>query len=218
VALPEVARFANAHGLVSLIDNTIATPINFRPAEHGFDVVLHSATKYLNGHADIVAGVACGNAARVGAIKRVMDHVGGALDPHACFLLHRGLKTLALRMRHHNDSAAALAAFLASHPKVTRVHYAGRHARASLLAGGSGIVGFETANPERFLERMTIPVYAPSLGGPESLATRPAKTSHQSLGAEARARQGITDELIRVSVGLESTEDLIEDFARALEG
>jgi cystathionine beta-lyase/cystathionine gamma-synthase len=227
VALPEVARFAKAHGLVSLVDNTLATPINFRPAEHGFDLVLHSASKYLNGHSDIVAGAVCGSRERVGAIKHKLDHFGGTLDPHACFLLHRGLKTLAVRVRHQNVAALALARHLAANPAVRRVHHPGLashadHARATtLLAGTGGMLAFEPAGgvaaADRFLARMTLPASAPSLGGTETLATRPATTSHAGLSAEVRARQGITDAVIRVSVGLESTEDLAADFDAALE-
>ncbi|MEJ7598553.1 MAG: aminotransferase class I/II-fold pyridoxal phosphate-dependent enzyme [Kofleriaceae bacterium] len=226
VDLPEVARFAREHGLISIIDNTLATPVNFRPAEHGFDLIVHSATKYLNGHTDIVAGAVAGSAKLVGAVKHKVDHLGGALDPHACFLLHRGMKTLALRVRHQSASALAIATALARHPKVNRVHYPGLpehrdHARAKqLLAGMGGVLSFEltdgVAGAARFFERMKLPVSAPSLGGPETLATRPAATSHAGLSAEARARQGITDDLIRISVGLEAIEDLIEDFTAAL--
>lgn len=226
VALPEVARFAKAHGLVSIIDNTLATPILFRPAEHGFDLVVHSATKYLNGHSDIVAGVVAGSTKHVAAVKHKVDHFGGSLDPHACFLLHRGLKTLALRMKHQSASALEVATALARHPAVKRVHHAGLpdhrdHARAKKLLGGlGGMLAFELAagvpGAMRFIERMRLPVHAPSLGGPETLATRPATTSHAGLSAEARARQGITDDLIRISIGLEATEDLIEDFTAAL--
>jgi cystathionine beta-lyase/cystathionine gamma-synthase len=225
VALPEVARFARAHKLVSLIDNTFATPVNFRPAEHGFDLVLHSASKYLNGHSDVVAGVVAGSAARIAAVKHKVDHLGGALDPHACFLLHRGLKTLALRVRHQNASAQALAEFLVAHPGVARVHYPGLpshadHARArTLLAGCGGIVGFELRAADdvgRFFKRMTLPVAAPSLGGPETLASLPAQASHAGVPRDERLRRGITDELIRISVGFEAIEDLIEDFTQAL--
>ena len=226
VALPEVARFAKAHGLVSIIDNTLATPILFRPAEHGFDLIVHSATKYLNGHSDIVAGVVAGGTKHVAAVKHKVDHFGGSLDPHACFLLHRGLKTLALRMKYQSASALEVAAVLARHPAVKRVHHAGLpdhrdHARAKQLLGGlGGMLAFELAagvpGAMKFLERMRLPVHAPSLGGPETLATRPATTSHAGLSPEARARQGITDDLIRISIGLEATEDLIEDFTAAL--
>jgi len=226
VALPEVARFAKAHGLISIIDNTLATPILFRPAEHGFDLIVHSATKYLNGHSDIVAGAVAGSAKHVALVKHKVDHFGGSLDPHACFLLHRGLKTLALRMRHQCASALEIATALARLPAVKRVHHAGLpdhrdHARAKQLLGGlGGMLAFEleagVAGATRFLERMRLPAHAPSLGGPETLATRPATTSHAGLSPEARARQGITDDLIRISIGLEATEDLIEDFTAAL--
>jgi len=226
VALDEVVRFARARGLVSIIDNTIATPVHYRPAEHGFDLIVHSATKYLNGHNDIVAGVVAGRAALVGAIKRTADHLGGALDPHACFLLQRGLKTLALRVRHQSQSALALARFLEGHPRVRRVHYPGlashpSHARAGeWLTGGGGLLSFEldgdVAAAEQLISRVRIPIHAPSLGGAETLITRPATSSHAGMAPEARERQGISDRLIRLSVGLEAPEDLIEDLGAAL--
>src|SRR5215475_8887579 len=226
VALDQVARFARERGMVSVIDNTLATPINFRPVEHGFDLVVHSATKYLNGHSDIVAGAVAGSAALVGEVKRKLDHLGGALDPHACFLLHRGLKTLAVRVRYQCQSALEIASFLARHPRVVQVHYPGlerhpHHARArQWLAGTGGMLSFEldggAAAADQLFGRLTIPLCAPSLGGPETLITRPATTSHAGMAPEIRRRQGITDGLIRLSVGLESTQDLIDDFAAAL--
>jgi cystathionine beta-lyase/cystathionine gamma-synthase len=226
VALDEVARFARARGLVSIIDNTIATPVNYRPAEHGFDLIVHSATKYLNGHNDLVAGVVAGRAELVGAVKRKADHLGGALDPHACFLLQRGLKTLAVRVRYQNQSALELAGFLERHPRVRRVNYPGLpshpgHARAGQwFAGSGGLLSFElegdVAAAERFISRVQIPIHAPSLGGVETLITRPAVTSHAGMAPEVRQRQGISDPLIRLSVGLEATADLIEDFGAAL--
>src|SRR4029079_17595529 len=115
-----VAAFARAHGLVAMIDNTFATPVNFRPLEHGFDLVLHSATKYLNGHSDLAAGVVVGSRERVREVHHLLNHLGGALDPHACFLLERGLKTLALRVRYQNQSALELATYLARHPPVAQ--------------------------------------------------------------------------------------------------
>ncbi|HKH45227.1 MAG TPA: PLP-dependent transferase, partial [Thermoanaerobaculia bacterium] len=118
--LAAVPRFAREHGLVSLIDNTFASPVNFRPPEHGYDLSLHSCTKYLNGHNDLVAGAVIGRAAQIDAIKHVLDHLGGSLDPHACFLLHRGMKTLALRVRHQGQSALALARWLEGHPAVAK--------------------------------------------------------------------------------------------------
>src|SRR5215475_8232402 len=226
VALDEVARFARERGMVSVIDNTIATPINFRPVEHGFDLVVHSATKYLNGHNDIVAGAVAGSAARVTAVKHKLDHLGGALDPHACFLLHRGLKTLAVRVRYQCQSALEIASFLERHPAVSAVHYPGlerhpHHARARQWFAGAGcLLAFELAGGvdpvERMFSRLTLPLSAPSLGGPETLITRPATTSHAGLAPDIRRRQGITDGLVRLSVGLESTQDLIDDFTAAL--
>ena len=226
VALDDVARFARERGMVSVIDNTLATPINFRPVEHGFDLIVHSATKYLNGHSDIVAGAVAGSAARVIAVKHKLDHLGGALDPHACFLLHRGLKTLAVRVRYQCQSALEIAGFLERHPAVSAVHYPGlerhpHHARArQWFAGAGGLLAFELAGGvdavERMFSRLTLPLSAPSLGGPETLITRPATTSHAGMAPEIRRRQGITDGLIRLSVGLESTQDLIDDFAAAL--
>lgn len=226
VALDDVARFARERGIVSIIDNTLATPVNYRPVEHGFDVIVHSATKYLNGHHDIVAGVVAGRAELVNGAKRKLDHLGGALDPHACFLLYRGLKTLALRVRYQNQSALELATYLARHPRVTRVNYPGLeghadHARAKQwFAGTCGLLSFEHADGvaavERMIHRLELPISAPSLGGTETLITRPAITSHAGLSPEIRRRQGISDALVRVSVGLESTQDLIEDFAAAL--
>jgi cystathionine beta-lyase/cystathionine gamma-synthase len=226
VALDQVARFARERGLVSITDNTLATPINFRPVEHGFDLVVHSATKYLNGHSDIVAGAVAGRAGLVGPVKHKLDHLGGSLDPHACFLLQRGLKTLALRVRYQSQSALELATYLARHPRVAQVNYPGlerhpHHARAKQwFAGMGGLMSFELVDglpgAEQLFQRLKLPISAPSLGGPETLITRPATTSHAGLPAEVRRRQGITDGLVRLSVGLESTQDLIEDFAAAL--
>lgn len=224
--LKAVVEFARANRLLSLIDNTFASPVNFRPIEAGFDLSLHSATKYLNGHSDIVAGAVAGSAALIERIRHKANHLGGSLDPHAAFLLNRGLKTLALRVRYQNESALRIAQFLASHPAVARVHYAGleshpRHERArSLFAGFGGVLSFELQGaPERADElarRVRIPAVAPSLGGVHTLLTRPATTSHAGLSREDRARLGISDGLLRLSVGIESTEDLLEDFAQAL--
>ncbi len=224
--LQAVTRFAKAHDFVSLIDSTFASPINFRPIEQGFDVVLHSATKYLNGHSDIVAGAVVGRADRVGAVTKRLNHLGGSLDPHACFLLHRGIKTLPVRMRQHNESALRIAEALERHPAVTRVNYPGleshpRHARAAeLFDGFSGMISFELAGgveaADRFIEKVTLPISAPSLGGVETLVTRPATTSHLGMDPDERRRQGISDGLIRLSIGLEATEDLLADFDQSL--
>jgi len=231
--LAAVARFAREHGLISLIDNTFASPINFRPPEWGFDLSLHSCTKYLNGHSDIVAGAVIGSAELVDRVKRKLDHLGGSLDPHACFLLHRGMKTLALRVRQQNESALRIARFLEAHSQVARVNYPGleshpAHRRARELfttSGGSGgfggMLSFEMKDgveaAQRFMQSALLPLKAPSLGGVETLLTRPATTSHAGMTPEDRRRVGISDGLIRMSVGIESTEDLIEDFEQAFQ-
>ncbi len=224
--LEAVVRFARKHGLISFIDNTFASPVLFRPATLGFDLVMESATKYLNGHNDIVAGSISGSAQRVRAVKYILDHLGGSLDPHACVLLERGLKTVGLRVRRQSATALALARFLAGRPEVSRVHYPGlpthpQHQRAArLLDGGfGGMMGIELHGgaeaAERFQARLRLPAVAASLGGVESLIVRPAAAVHSGLSAEERASQGIADGLLRFSTGVESAEDLIEDFAGA---
>ena len=224
--LPAVTAFAKAHNLISMIDNTFASPINYRPAEHGFDLVLHSATKYLNGHSDIAAGAIIGRADLVEKITHRLNHLGGSLDPHAAFLLHRGLKTLALRVAKNNDNALRLAQFLEAHPAVERVNYAGlesnrQYARArELFDGFGGVLSFEVKGgverAEAVINKIQIGIVAPSLGGVETLVTRPVTTSHSGMSAEERAQAGIRDNLIRVSVGIEAIEDLIADFRQAL--
>jgi len=179
--LEAVVEFARAHGLISIIDNTFASPVNFRPIEAGFDLSIHSATKYLNGHADIVAGVVSGGAELIERIRHKANHLGGSLDPHAAFLLSRGLKTLALRVRYQNESTLRIARFLEGHRAVECVHYAGleshpRHARArSLFAGFGGVLSFELEGPasraDEFAARVRLPIVAPSLGGVHTLLT-----------------------------------------------
>jgi len=224
--LKAVVEFARAHSLLSLIDNTFASPVNFRPPEWGFDLSLHSCTKYLNGHSDIVAGAVIGRADLIEKITHKLNHLGGSLDPHACFLLHRGLKTLAVRVKYQNESALKIAQFLEKHPAVQNVNYPGlenhpRHQRArDLFDGFSGMLSFELKGgvqaAERFMQNTTLPIIAPSLGGVEMLITRPATTSHSGMSPEDRQALGISDSLIRVSVGIEATEDIIEDFDQAL--
>lgn len=224
--LKGIVEFAKAHGLVSLIDNTFASPVNFRPPEWGFDLSLHSGTKYLNGHSDIVAGAVIGRADLVEKITHKLNHLGGTLDPHACFLLHRGMKTLAVRVRYQNDSALKIAQFLERYPAVAHVNYPGleshpRYQRArELFNGCSGMLSFELRGgiqaAERFMKNTTLPIIAPSLGGIETLVIRPAATSHSGMSPEDRRQMGISDSLIRVSVGLEATEEIVEDFDRAL--
>ncbi len=225
--LDEVAAFARRQGLISMIDNTFATPINFRPREMGYDIVLHSATKYLNGHTDLVAGVVAGSREHVLSMRETLNITGGSLDPHPCFLLGRGLKTLPLRLAAQNESALALARALDDHPAVARVRYPGlpqdpSHQRAERwFAGFGAMLSFTprggVSARDRLLKRLQIPLVAPSLGGVETLVSCPATSSHAGLPPQARRDLGIEDELVRVSVGIEDAEDLIADFMHALE-
>ncbi len=222
-----IVAFAREHGLVSIIDNTFASPVNYRPGEHGFDLVLESCTKYMNGHSDIVAGSVAGSAKLVKRVKHLQDHLGGTLDPHAAFLLERGLKTLFVRVRQQNKAAATVADALEQHPRVDRVHYPGlashpQHLRAARLFDGfGGMLSFELGGgveaADALLENVTIPEVAASLGGPESLLVRPATAVHASVSAEMRASSGITDSLVRMSVGLEDPADLVADLRAALD-
>lgn len=222
-----VPRFAQKHNLVSMIDSTFASPVNFRPAEVGFDIVAHSATKYLNGHSDVVAGCIVGKKNWIEKTGHKLDHFGGCLDPHACYLLHRGLKTLTLRVRQQNQNAQKLAEALEAHPSVARVHYPGLESHAqhttakALFEGFGGVLSFElhgdVSAATAMIEKLKLPAHAPSLGGVETLITRPSTTSHAGLTPEERAAAGISDTLIRVAVGIEDTHDLIADFLQALQ-
>lgn len=227
VDVESVLGFCRKHKLISVIDNTFASPVFFNPLRAGFDVVMHSATKYLNGHTDIVAGVLVSTQERINAIRHALNLYGGALDPHACFLLSRGLKTLELRVQRQAGNAHALARFLHQHPGVARVYYPGleehpSHAFARQnLTGFGGMLAFElrrdTESTVRFARSLELAAYAPSLGGVETLITIPAITSHAGLSAAERHRIGIADGCVRVSVGIENEGDLIADFKRALE-
>ena len=224
--LAAVVEFAREHRLYSLIDNTFTSPINFRPLERGFDLSLHSCTKYLNGHSDIVAGAVIGRKELITRITHKLNHLGGSLDPHACFLLHRGIKTLAVRVRHQNASALKIAHFFEDQPEVERVYYPGllshpQHQRAkALFEDMGGMLSFELTggveSAQRFIQNTTLPVCAPSLGGVETLITRPVTTSHACLTPQECREVGIAESLIRVSVGLEATADILADFEQAL--
>ncbi len=228
VDLERVVDFAHRHGITAIIDSTFASPVNFRPLEHGFDIVLHSGTKYLNGHSDIVCGAVLGDHQRVERVKHRLDHLGGALDPHACALLHRGLKTLALRVARQNDNALAVARLLEGHPAVRQVNYPGleshpQHQRASeLFAGYGGVLSFEPRGgieaALRIIAALQLPIDAPSLGGVETLITRPAATSHAGIPPAEREAMGISEALVRVAVGIEAEADLVADFGQALGG
>ncbi|HZM71521.1 MAG TPA: aminotransferase class I/II-fold pyridoxal phosphate-dependent enzyme [Candidatus Cryosericum sp.] len=225
--LRQVVRFAKEAGLTTIIDNTFATPVNFRPLALGFDLAFHSATKYLNGHSDLVAGCVVGRAALINDVRKTMNHFGGTLDPHAGFLLARGMKTLALRVKAQGANATAVARFLAGHAKVAGVNYPGlethpdhAHAR-ELLAGFGGMLSIRLKgglpSAERLVKALRIPTFAPSLGGVETLIIRPAATSHAGMKREEREAIGISEDLLRISCGIEAPEDLVEDFKQALE-
>lgn len=224
--LQEVVKFAKSNGLVSLIDNTFPSPVNFNPIPFGFDVALHSATKYLNGHSDVVAGAMVSTEKLIKQITPLFNHLGGCLDPHACFLLHRGIKTLGARVRYQNESALKVATALEKCSKVSRVIYPGLlshpdHLRAKeWFRGFGGMLSFEfdgdAAQADAALRKLRIPFLAPSLGGVESLYVRPATASHSGISKSDREKLGIKDSLVRVSIGLEDPQDLIEDFTRVL--
>lgn len=224
--LEAAVAFARARGLTAIIDNTFASPVNFSAIALGFDVSIHSCTKYMNGHSDIVAGAVLGSAERVTRITHKLNHLGGSLDPHAAFLLDRGMKTMALRVGRQNESALTIARFLEGHPAVAKVNYPGleshpAHARARrLFRGSGGVLSFEleggAAAADRLMESVTLPIVAPSLGSVETLITRPSLTSHAGLDPAARRGLGISDGLVRLSVGIEAIEDLLEDLGQAL--
>lgn len=225
--LRDVVSFAREHGILSVVDNTFASPVNFRPVVAGFDLVFNSATKYLNGHSDLVAGSVAGSAELVERFRHTLNLYGGTLDPHAGYLLSRSLKTLGVRVRQQNANALALAEHLMTYPAVAAVNYPGLtrhpdHAHAGeLLNGFGGMLSFRLAGgveaAEVVLSALALPAVAPSLGGVETLITRPAATSHAGMSPEDRAAAGITDDLIRLSVGIEDVEDLLADFTQALD-
>lgn len=225
--LPAIASRTHSAGAQLVVDSTFATPINLRPLEHGGDVVLHSATKYLNGHSDLIAGAVAGRKSLLESVRRRAIRIGGCLDPHAAFLLARGLRTLALRVERHNANGLAVAQRLEPHSEIEAVHYpllashpdsalAGR-----LLDGGSGIVTIRVRGGDEralcLLDELRLIRQATSLGGLESLASAPFNTSHVALSASDRERLGILPGTIRLSVGLEDAEDLIADLEHALE-
>jgi len=223
-----ILNFAKKHNLVTMIDNTFMSPVNFKPAKLGFDIVLHSATKYLNGHSDVIAGVALGSEKWIRKIKDQIIVLGSNLDAHSCFLLDRGLKTLPIRIKEHNASALKIAQFLEKQPKIQKVYYPGleshpHHQRAKeFFQGFGGMLAFDydgsADQTEAFMKRLKIPWIAPSLGGVESLISRCASAAHKALSPEERAKTGVGESLIRLSVGLEDVDDLIEDFKQALAG
>jgi cystathionine beta-lyase/cystathionine gamma-synthase len=227
VDFKKVAALAKQHKISSMIDSTFGTPINQHPAEFGLDLVMHSGTKYLAGHTDLICGVVAGRHELIQQIWQTRTTLGNCMDPHASWLLLRGLKTLAVRVERQNESARRVAEFLSEHAKVRKVHYPFLEshpqyavARAQ-MSGGGGMVSFEVEgtgeDTRRVSEAMRLFTLAPSLGGVESLVSIPVLTSHAMIPAAERAKMGVTEQLIRLSVGIENADDLIDDLEHALQ-
>jgi cystathionine gamma-synthase len=227
VDIERSAELAHGAGAKLLIDGTFASPINQRPLKFGADIVLHSATKYLNGHADVIAGAAAGSAELVQKMKMTRRILGGTLDPHAAYLILRGIKTLALRVERNNRNAQRLAEYLSAHKKVVRVNYPGlpTHPQHELakrqMTGFGGVLSFEIGgtmeDAMKFTESLRVGTLGASLGGVETLVSQPATLTHLQLSPEERRKTGMPETLIRVAVGVEDAEDLIKDFEQALE-
>jgi len=228
VDLRKVARLAREHRLVTTIDSTFATPINSRPVEFGIDLVLHSGTKYFGGHHDLICGVAAGRRDLIEQIHHTRTTLGGCMDPHAAFLLLRGIKTLAVRVQRQNENALRIAQFLAGHSGVRKVYYPflDGHPQQGLaveqMKGGGGMLSFEVEgtgdDARRLSESLRLFTLAPSLGGVDSLVCLPVLTSHAMISPEHREKMGVTGQLIRLSVGIENAGDLIADLEQALAG
>ncbi len=224
--LTPMAQIARDSGLALLVDGTFASPINFRPLEHGADIVITSATKYLNGHSDVIAGAVAGSASLIEEVMRLMTLWGQAIDPHTAWLIDRGLRTLEIRMARHNENGMAVAQWASQHPAVVRVHYPGlpshpEHEQAKQdLDGFGGMLGLEIKGgvraTEKMLRKLKVITHAPSLAGVESLISEPRLTSHSRLSDEQRAKLGIPDGFVRLSCGLENAADIIADLEQAL--
>ena len=227
VDFKKVAALAKQHKLLSMIDATFGTPINQHPAEYGIDLVMHSGTKYLGGHSDLICGVVCGRLELIERIWETRTTLGNCMDPHASWVLVRGLKTLAVRVARQNENALRVAEFLSEHAKVRSVNYPflKNHPQYAVareqMSGGGGMVSFEIEgtgeDARRVSEAMRLFTLAPSLGSVESLVSIPVLTSHAMIPAEERAKMGITEQMIRISVGIENADDLIADLERALQ-
>lgn len=230
VDLRKAAEFAKEWGLVSMVDNTFASPVLQKPIEYGFDLVLHSGSKYLSGHSDVIAGAAAGSAALIKQMRNTIVELGGSMDPEAAFLLIRGMKTLEVRVERQCENAMKVARFLEKHPKVARVHYPGLashpdHALAKRQMRRFGaMMAFEfkgsakasLAAARRFCDRVQLFLLAASLGGTESLVVLPIYTSHVNMSAEELRGACVEPSTVRVSVGLEDANDLIDDLRQAL--
>ncbi len=227
VDVKRAAALARQHNLISMIDSTFATPINQRPAEFGIDLVMHSGTKYLSGHADLTCGVVSGRQELMDQLWESRTTLGNCMDPHASWMLIRGLKTLAVRVARQNENALRVAEFLEQHGKVRRVYYPflkshPEHAIArQQMSGGGGMVTFEVEGggqeARRVSEAMRLFTLATSLGGVESLVSIPVLTSHAMISAEQREQMGVNEQMVRLSVGIENADDLIADLEQALE-
>ena len=226
VDFKEVVARAKQHKLLCMVDATFGTPINQHPAEFGIDLVMHSGTKYLGGHTDLICGAIAGRHELIERIRETRTTLGNCMDPHAAWMLVRGMKTLAVRVARQNENATRVAEFLSDHAKVRRVHYPflKSHPQYALareqMSGGGGMVTFEVEgsgeDARRLSEAMRLFTLAPSLGGVESLVSIPVLTSHLNVPPEERRRMGITEQMIRLSVGIENADDLIADLKRAL--
>jgi cystathionine beta-lyase/cystathionine gamma-synthase len=226
--LDPVAALVDEHGLALLVDSTFASPINFRPLEHGADIVITSATKYLNGHSDVIGGAVAGSESLIEEVVRLLRVWGQSIDPHAAWLIDRGMRTLAVRMERHNANGLAIAQWAEGHAAVARAHYPGlashpdHELAARVLDGYGGMVGLEltggAAAVEGFLTRLQLIRHAPSLAGVESLISEPRLTSHAKQTAEERAAMGIPDGFVRLSCGIEDADDIIADLDQALNG
>src|ERR1035438_8520503 len=222
----KVAALAKQHQLLSMIDATFGTPINQHPAEFGIDLIMHSGTKYLAGHTDLICGVVASRHELIERIWETRTPLGNCMDPHASWMLVRGLKTLAVRVARQNENAQRVAEFLSDHAKVRRVHYPflKSHPQYAVareqMSGGGGMVSFEVEgtgeDARRVSEAMRLFTLAPSLGGVESLVSIPVLTSHAMISADLRQKMGVTEQLIRLSVGIENADDLIADIEQAL--
>jgi len=226
VDLRKAAAVGQRHDIVTMVDNTFATPVLQKPIGMGFDMVVHSATKYLGGHSDLIAGVVVGSQKWIARVRERVIYLGGSMDPGAAYLLIRGLKTLEVRVQRQCTTALAVARFLERHPKVARVHYPGlashpSHALARRqMSGFGGMLAFDLkgglAAARRFCDRARIFLLAASLGGVESLIVLPQYTSHYNMSAQELAAAGVAPGTVRVSVGLEDAADLIADLKQAL--
>jgi len=224
--IPRAAEIAHRAGALLLVDSTFATPFNACPLDQGADIVIHSTTKYLSGHNDVLGGVLVGSWDLLQPMKEARGILGGVISPQAAYLLLRGIKTLDLRMRRHNENGVQIAEFLRGHPEISRVHYPGLPDHPDypvarrLMQGFGGVVSFEVKGGlERtslFVDALRIPKIGPSFGGPESLVIQPALQSYFDLTSEQRLALGIRDELVRYAAGLEDAGDLIADLEQAL--